>query len=205
MTSLKFRRQTRRQALIANLTGATTVVAAVAVGLPLQRLAGGVERSLAVQTTVGVATGVGMLGVVLAAYAVASATGRVRLAPELNGAVLARAGQSWRHIASVSVQSAVSEEAWCRLLVGAVVWMRSGSAVAGLVTATLVWVAMHDFGGVTPRWARCVELVVLGCAYGALIVLVGFVAAITAHASFNALMLGWPLRGRAPTTGGVPA
>lgn len=59
--------------------------------------------------------------------------------------------------------------------------------------AAALWSATHGTGDVRPPWPRFLELFVLGCVLGVVLVFAGLTAAIVAHLVFNLLLLGWPL------------
>lgn len=59
--------------------------------------------------------------------------------------------------------------------------------------AAALWSATHDAGDVRPPWPRFLELFVLACVLGVVLVFAGLTAAIVAHLVFNLLLLGWPL------------
>lgn len=98
-----------------------------------------------------------------------------------------------RQVVSLTLQSAIAEETVYRLLgLGLVMWSVDAPWLAVIVTA-VVWALVHADSGLWPRWPRWVELAIAGVALGVVVLEVGFLAALVAHAAFNATLLSMPL------------
>lgn len=190
------RAQATRSALLANTFGAVAAAVGVLIGAPLIASLSGPAMGILVQVWLGLVGGTVLLAVVVLVYVTVSRAGLVRLAPELVGAELRRFGQSSRSVLSISAQSAIAEECFIRLLMTAVVWQVTGSAVLGVVVSTVGWAALHDAGGVRPEWFRFAELALNGVVFGVFLIEVGLFSAIVAHFVFNGLILGIPLLAR---------
>lgn len=131
--------------------------------------------------------------------------GWLRVAPELEDEALRAGGHGVRQVVSLTLQSAIAEETVYRLLgLGLVMWSVNASWLAVIITAVL-WALVHANSGVWPRWPRWVELGIAGVALGVVVLQVGFLAALVAHAAFNATLLSMPLlstrRRRAESSG----
>jgi membrane protease YdiL (CAAX protease family) len=119
--------------------------------------------------------------------------GWLRVAPELEDEALRAGGHGLRQGVSLTLQSAIAEETLFRLLALSLLsWVTGVPWLAVAVTAAL-WSLVHADSGLWPRWPRKVELGVAGLALGAVVLEVGFLAALVAHAVFNATLLSTPL------------
>lgn len=188
------RRRHIRQCALAGVVNGAFVTIGVAVGQALSDLAGaGASPAAAVQMGVATAAACAWLGLSATAMSVLSSRGWLAATPELPPPSLRRLGYSWREVIGASLQSSIGEEILYRLVIVGLVWHLAGQPLIGVVLAAALWSATHDVGDVRPRLARSLELFVLGCALGLVLLLAGFVAAIATHFLFNLLLLGWPL------------
>lgn len=188
------RRRHLCQTAAAGLVNGGFVVAGLAIGWELLSMAEAPPaHPLARQLAVGAAVGCGWLGLTAAAHCFLAGRDRLAAAAELPPAALRRLGYSWREVIGASLQSAVGEEVLYRLVIVSVAWYLTGQPLVGVVVAAALWSATHDVGDVRPRFLRSLELFVLGCALGVVLVVSGVAAAIAAHFLFNLLLLGWPL------------
>lgn len=188
------RRRHARQTAMAGLLNGVFVMAGVAAGEGLLRLsAAPAAPSLAAQLGVGAFVACGWLGLTAAASSFLAARGRLAATAELPPAALRRLGYSWWDVVGASLQSSIGEEVLYRLVMVSLAWHLAGQPMAGVLVAAALWSATHDVGDVRPRMVRLVELFILGCVLGVLLVYAGLAATIAAHFVFNVGVLGWPL------------
>lgn len=141
----------------------------------------------------GVWAGGAWLALSVIAYAVLRARGWLDISPNPSTQALQLSGHGWLQALSISLQSSIGEEAVFRLLaIPALLWF-SGSPWFAVPVAALLWALLHAGSAYRPRWYRVVELTVCGVGLGAVMLHVGFIAALVAHATYNALMLAAPL------------
>ena len=188
------RRRHRRQTGLAALVNGGFVAAGLAIGGKLlSMVAAPAPQALPRQLAVGAVVACAWLGLTAAAHLFLARRNRLAAAAELPPAALRRLGYSWREVVGASLQSAVGEEVLYRLVIVSVAWYVTDQPLIGVVVAAALWSATHDVGDVRPRHLRSIELFVLGCALGLVLVVSGLVAAVSAHFLFNLLLLGWPL------------
>ena len=188
------RRRHLRQTALAALVNGGFVTAGAAVGGELLSMAGAPPpRSLWVQLASGAVVACGWLGLMAAAYSHLGARNRLVTTSELPPAALRRLGYSWGEVVGASLQSSIGEEVLYRLVIVSLAWHLIGQPSIGVVVAAALWSATHDVGDVRPRGLRSLELFVLGCVLGVVLVVAGLAAAIVAHFVYNLLLLGWPL------------
>lgn len=133
------------------------------------------------------------LGLGAMGYALLRNAGIARISAAPDQGSLRHAGVGVGGVLGVTVQSAISEEVVFRLLgVAVLVWLTGSPLVAAVVTAVL-WATMHSGSAFTPRWIRMGELVLVGTVLGVVVVELGLLAALAAHAVFNAVSLVTPL------------
>lgn len=137
------------------------------------------------------------LGLAASTFATLRRHNLVRIAETPDRRTLRLGGLRLPQIAGIVVQSAVSEEIVFRLLGMAVItWLTGNIVVAAIITAVL-WATMHTGSAIAPRFGRTIELTIVGVGLGLLAAEIGFVAALVAHALFNAVtLLGPVLTGR---------
>ncbi|WHT22617.1 CPBP family glutamic-type intramembrane protease [Crossiella sp. CA-258035] len=133
------------------------------------------------------------LGLGATGYALLRNAGIATISAAPDRGSLRHAGVGVGGVLGVTVQSAISEEVVFRLLgVAVLVWLTGSPWVAAVATAVL-WAAMHSGSAFTPRWVRMGELVLVGAVLGVVVVELGLLAALVAHAVFNAVSLVTPL------------
>ena len=141
----------------------------------------------------GLLTGMVWLGARTWLQALGREKGWLRAAPELSDDARQAAGQGWTQALSLSLQSAIGEETVFRLLgVSLLLWLTESALLAIGVTSVL-WAAAHVDADLRPRWARPLELSLVGVALGILLVQVGFLAVLVAHFAHNLTLLAAPL------------
>ena len=188
------RRRHVRQTAVAALVNGAFVAAGVAVGETLLSMAGAPPPPpMPAPLVVGAVVACSWLGLTAAAYVHLGARGLLAATAELAPAALRRLGYSWKEVIGASLQSSLGEEVLYRLVPVALAWHLLDQPLLGVVAGAALWSATHDVGDVRPRRARSLELFVLGCALGVVLVVAGLAAAIVAHLLFNLLLLGWPL------------
>jgi hypothetical protein len=189
-----FRTRHLRDTLLASVAMGLLVLASATIGMTIDKALGLLaNHSFAVQAAIGTATGVTWLGLTMVAYAALRVSGHLRITPVLPDGDLRLAGQEWRQVLSVSVQSAVGEESLFRLLGITVLWWLTGQPLIAIVATALLWAITHDGGELTPRWGRMVELTIFGCILGTLLILYGIVSVLVAHFVYNLVLLSAPL------------
>lgn len=183
-----------RQTLLAALLNGGFVTGGVAVGGGLLKTTtAGPWPPLTYQVGIGALVACVWLGLTATAYSSLVHRGRLATTAELPPQLLKRLGYSWREVVVASLQSSIGEEVLYRLVIVSLAWHLFDQPLAGVLVAAALWSATHDAGDVRPRWPRFLELFVLGCVLGLVLVFAGLVAAIIAHLVFNVLLLGWPL------------
>lgn len=174
------------------MTG-VVVVAALAGSVVAERIGMNVTGELGRQLAYGVALGAGWLGMSALGYALLRRTGLARVSPSPDRRSLRTTGMDVPHVLSITAQSATGEEAVFRLLLLPVVAWLTGVPALAVVVAAVLWAGVHSGGAVRPRWVRFTELTVVGVLLGVAALQVGFVAALTAHAAYNFVILAAPL------------
>ncbi|MCA1570118.1 MAG: type II CAAX prenyl endopeptidase Rce1 family protein [Acidimicrobiales bacterium] len=188
------RRRHLRQTAMAALLNGGFVTAGVAVGQGLLALAGApAGPSLSLQLGVGALVACTWLGLTASAYSFLAARRWLAATAELPPTAIRRLGYSWRDVIGASLQSSIGEEVLYRLVIISLAWHLLGQPLVGALVAAALWSGTHDVGDVRPRMVRSVELFILGCTLGLVLVFAGLASAIVAHFLFNLLVLGWPL------------
>lgn len=197
-------RQTRIVSLLASALSGGVLVAVVG----LSALAGAAlarEDGIALwtQPLTQVAWGLALAGIWAALRTLTQAEGRrrgwLRVAPELEDEALRAGGHGLRQVVSLTLQSAIAEETVYRMLAISLLSSLMGAPWLAVAVTAALWALVHGDSGVWPRWPRWIELGVAGLALGTVVLEVGFLAALVAHAAFNATLLSTPLlagRGR---------
>ncbi|WP_216216647.1 type II CAAX prenyl endopeptidase Rce1 family protein [Amycolatopsis aidingensis] len=175
---------------------AVVVIASLAGVVVADRIGLGLLDEPGSQLLWGSWIGLVWLGFGAAGYALLRRAGVAKVSAAPDRSALRHAGVGVGGLLGVTVQSAVSEEVVFRLLgVAVLVWLTDNTLVAAVGTAVL-WAAMHSGSAVTPRWLRMGELLLVGAVLGVVMVELGLLAALLAHAVFNGVSLVAPLLAR---------
>jgi hypothetical protein len=122
-------------------------------------------------------------------YALLDRARLCRLTRHPNGDFVRRSGLPWTRSSLAAGVSAISEETVFRLLGVPLVFSLTGSEIGAALVTAVVWAFVHSGQVTDPPVFRLVELSVVGLALAFVLLHVGLVAVLVAHAVFNTVVL----------------